>query len=66
MRLSVNGEGREFGKEMTVASLLEALGTPPERVAVELNLQILDQHDYSRTVLKDGDRLEIIRFVGGG
>ncbi|MEK6684104.1 MAG: sulfur carrier protein ThiS [Nitrospirota bacterium] len=66
IRLFVNGESRELEKDATVATLLEALGSPPERAAVELNLQILDKHDYARTVLKDGDRLEIISFVGGG
>jgi thiamine biosynthesis protein ThiS len=62
----VNGESREVEKDTTVATLLEELGTPPERAAIELNLQILDKQDYTRTVLKDGDRLEIISFVGGG
>lgn len=66
IRLFVNGETREFDKDATVASLLEKLGTPPERVAIELNLQVLDKQEYARTVLKDGDRLEIISFVGGG
>lgn len=66
IRLFVNGESREFEKAATVASLLEKLGSSPERVAVELNLRILDKLDYACTVLKDGDRLEIISFVGGG
>jgi thiamine biosynthesis protein ThiS len=66
IRLFVNGESREFEKGATVATLLEKLGTSPERAAIELNLQILDKHDYARTILKDGDRLEIISFVGGG
>ena len=66
IRLLVNGESRELEKDATVSSLLEKLGSSPERVAVELNLRILDKLDYSRTVLNDGDRLEIISFVGGG
>ncbi|MBI3596024.1 MAG: sulfur carrier protein ThiS [Nitrospirae bacterium] len=66
IQLVVNGERREFEKNTTVARLLEQLGTPLERVAVELNLRILDKQDYSRTVLNDEDRLEIINFVGGG
>jgi sulfur carrier protein len=66
IRLFVNGENRDVEKDTTVTGLLEVLGTPPERVAVELNLQILDKQAYGRTVLKDGDRLEIISFVGGG
>jgi thiamine biosynthesis protein ThiS len=66
IQLVVNGERREFENNATVARVLEQLGTPLERVAVELNLRILDKQDYSRTVLNDGDRLEIINFVGGG
>jgi len=66
IQLVVNGERRKFDKNTTVASLLEQLGTPLERVAVELNLRILDKQDYSSTILNDEDRLEIINFVGGG
>ena len=66
IRLYLNGEGQEVAPNTTVANLLEALKTTPERVAVELNLQILDKQEYARTVLKEGDRLEIISFVGGG
>lgn len=66
IRLVVNGESREVEKDTTVAALLEELGSPPERAAIELNLQIIDKQEYARTVLKDGDRLEIISFVGGG
>jgi len=66
IQLVVNGERREFEKNTTVARLLEQLGTPLERVAVELNLRILDKQDYSSTILNNEDRLEIINFVGGG
>jgi len=66
IQLVVNGERREIEQNATVAHLLERLGTPLERVAVELNLRILDKQDYATTVLNDGDRLEIINFVGGG
>lgn len=66
IQLFVNGETQEFEKDATVTNLLEKLGTSPERVAIELNLQVLDKQEYARTLLKDGDRLEIISFVGGG
>jgi sulfur carrier protein len=66
IQLVVNGERRGVEKNTTVARLLEQLGTPLERVAVELNLRILDKQDYSCTILNDEDRLEIINFVGGG
>lgn len=66
IRLIVNGESRELKKNTTVANLLEEMGTFSERVAVELNLQVVDKQEYGRTILKDGDHLEIISFVGGG
>ena len=66
IRLYVNGENREFEKDTTLVQLLKDLGTAPERVAVELNRRVLDKEEYSRTVLKEGDCLEIISFVGGG
>lgn len=66
IRLIINGENRELKKDATLADLLEEMGTSSERVAVELNLRILDKQEYDRTILKDGDRLEIISFVGGG
>lgn len=66
MEVSVNGEKRELGAGTTVLGLLEDVYSIPDSVAVELNLKIIDRKDFSRTVLKEGDQLEIIRFVGGG
>jgi sulfur carrier protein len=51
---------------MSVAAFLGSLGIDPRRVAVELNLDILPKGEYDSTTLKDGDRLEIVHFVGGG
>lgn len=65
-RLIVNGSPRALEGNTTVAELLDQIGARAERVAVELNLRILDREDFKRTLLKDGDRLEIISFVGGG
>ncbi len=66
MILHVNGEAREFSDGLTVASLVERLGMKPDRVAVELNLEILPRTAWAATVLKDGDKLEVVHFVGGG
>jgi thiamine biosynthesis protein ThiS len=49
-----------------VSSLLSDLGIPAERVAVELNLKIVDRQAFTGTSLCDGDRLEVIGFIGGG
>lgn len=65
MEIIVNGETRTVG-EITVAALLESLQIDPRRVAVELNLDILPKSEYTSTSLNDGDRLEIVQFVGGG
>lgn len=61
----VNGEQKEIGP-LSVLGLLELLEIDPRWVAVELNLEILPKPDYATTVLQDGDRIEIVQFVGGG
>ena len=66
MRIAVNGEMRDAREGMTVAGLLEQLKVQPERVVVEVNLAILKRAQHAEAVLKDGDRIEIVQFVGGG
>ena len=51
---------------MSVVQYLEFLSIDPRRVAVELNLDILPKGDYGNVLLKEGDALEIVHFVGGG
>ncbi|HEY6874493.1 MAG TPA: sulfur carrier protein ThiS [Geobacteraceae bacterium] len=65
MQILVNGETATIG-EMSVLRYLETLAIDPRRVAVELNLDILPKKAYETTILSDGDRLEIVHFVGGG
>jgi thiamine biosynthesis protein ThiS len=66
MVVNLNGENKVVRQGITIAELLSELQIVPERVAVELNLNILDRSDFSRARLNEGDRLEIISFVGGG
>jgi thiamine biosynthesis protein ThiS len=66
MTLRLNGEERNFPEGLTVAALVSQLGMKPDRVAVELNLEILPRALWEATTLKDGDRLEVVHFVGGG
>jgi len=66
MLLQLNGESRDFPDVLTLASLVEHLGMKPDRVAVELNLEIVPRPKWQETQLKDGDKLEIVHFVGGG
>lgn len=63
--VKVNGEQRP-ADGTTVSVLLEELGYGEQRVAVELNEQIVPRAEYGTTVLSDGDTVEVVRFVGGG
>jgi len=65
MRLVINAEERELSAS-TLDALIEELGMKGDRVAVELNREIVPRANWSATTLKDGDRLEIVHFVGGG
>lgn len=65
-QIQVNGESRKAGVGVTVADLLRELEIKPDRVAVELNLEILDRQEFERRNLSEGDRIEIISFIGGG
>ncbi len=66
MKLTINGEGRNFDAPMTVTGLLAALALEPRKIAVERNLEIVPRSAYAETPLADGDRIEIVQFVGGG
>jgi thiamine biosynthesis protein ThiS len=66
MNLVVNGEDRGFASPLTLAGLLEQLGMKQDRVAVELNRNIVPRGQWVEMALSDGDRLEIVHFVGGG
>lgn len=62
----VNGQPREIAEGTTVAQLLALLGLGDRRVAVERNRQVVPRADHGAAVLADGDRLELVTFVGGG
>lgn len=66
MNLIINGEDRQFDSALTISSLLEHLGMKPDRVAVELNRELVPRDRWSGTQLSGGDKLEIVHFVGGG
>lgn len=66
MKLTINGQEREFSSKLTLSELIQQLGMKPERVAVELNRQIAPRDRWSAIELQDADRLEIVHFVGGG
>jgi sulfur carrier protein len=66
MRLTINGKEQIFDAPLTLAQLIEQLGMKGDRVAVEMNRDIVSRPQWSDTALKDGDELEIVHFVGGG
>jgi sulfur carrier protein len=66
MDLVLNGEERSFDDGLTLSALIEKLGMKQDRVAVELNRDIVQRDKWAATPLNSGDRLEIVHFVGGG
>lgn len=65
MRIEVNGEHREV-EASTILALVEELGLDVRKVAVERNLEIVPRSLHATTPLADGDRVELVQFVGGG
>jgi len=66
MNLMINGEERNFNAPLTVEQLLGEIGLDPRKVAVERNLEIVSKSNYGGLNLADGDKLEIVHFIGGG
>jgi sulfur carrier protein len=66
LQLILNGEIRAFSGVTDVAGLVAALALDARKVAVERNLEIVPRSAYARTPLVDGDRIEIVHFIGGG
>jgi len=66
VKLTVNGEERGFERVGDVAALVALLGLDARKVAVEHNLAIVPRSAYAATTLTDGDRIEIVHFIGGG
>ena len=66
VHLTINGEGRSFENAPDVTALIARLRLDPRKIAVELNLAIVPRSAYSNTALADGDRIEIVAFIGGG
>ena len=66
MKIAVNGEDKEIANGLSLGGLLEQLQIRPARVVVELNRNIVSRDAYGVTMLAEGDKLEIVHFVGGG
>lgn len=66
LRVIINGEERQFDVPVSVDALLAQLGLEPAKIAVERNLEIVPRSQYRAVTVADGDRLEIVQFIGGG
>lgn len=66
MRIFLNGESHDVADGMSVEALVLSLGGDPRGIAIERNLEIVPKAEHSSTRLQDGDRLEVVQFVGGG
>jgi thiamine biosynthesis protein ThiS len=66
LRIQLNGEEKEIEEGATLLALVESLGLAPERVAIELNREVVRRADWPLVTLEGGDRVEVVHFVGGG
>jgi thiamine biosynthesis protein ThiS len=66
MKITINGESRDFDSPLSLAALVDRLGMKHDRVAIELNRDIAAREQWSDIQLGEGDQLEIVHFVGGG
>jgi len=62
----LNGEARQVPKEIDLESVIDLFCLPKKRVAVEMNKTVIRRADWPDTQVRDGDRLEVVHFVGGG
>ena len=66
MLVQVNGEDKDLTEGTLLSELVTQLDLPVQRIAVELNRGVIRRREWDQTVLQDGDRIEIVHFVGGG
>jgi sulfur carrier protein len=66
MNVLINGETREIIEETNLSELLKTLELPTERIAIELNKDVIRKKDWENIKVSDQDKIEIIHFVGGG
>ncbi|OPY88415.1 MAG: Sulfur carrier protein ThiS [Syntrophaceae bacterium PtaU1.Bin231] len=66
MKIRINGRDETLERPVSLEELLEEKGLMPERVVIEYNLEIVSRDRWPRIVLREGDRVEIVSFVGGG
>ena len=66
IEIQLNGKPHSLSEDVNVDSLLEELSIPKGKVAIELNRKVLHKENYTKTLLKNNDQVEIVTFIGGG
>jgi thiamine biosynthesis protein ThiS len=66
MKILLNGEMKKISNELNLSELLKHFSLPSERIAIELNKEVVRKKDWENIKIAEGDRLEVIHFVGGG
>jgi len=66
VKVFINGETREIAKQVNLLELLKEFSLPSERIAIELNKQVVRKKDWESILVNDADKIEIVHFVGGG
>lgn len=66
MKVLINGETKEISNELNLSDLLKHFSLPSERIAIELNKEVVRKKDWENIKIAEGDKLEVIHFVGGG
>ena len=66
LRVFINGESKEISGTPSLAELINQLDLPVTRIAIELNREVVRRNEWSSTMIRDEDRIEIVHFVGGG
>lgn len=66
MKIKLNGEAKDVAEGTTLQALVEQLSLAPDRLAIELNRDVIRRTDWQKVTLSEGDLVEIVHFVGGG
>jgi len=66
VKVYINGESKEISKQLNLLELLKEFSLPSERIAIELNKQVVRKKDWEIIVINDSDKIEVVHFVGGG
>ena len=66
LKIKINGKNRLIKRKTTLKTLLTSFKLPMNKIAIEINEQIMDKKKFSKIELKNNDKIEIVHFIGGG